>query len=92
MAEMIIKMSLITLLMCLINCVLCRLTKNRKLNRGENILIGLVFGLAAVMSTHFGIDYQDMVLNVRDIAPLSAQIPQTVASDHLPLIADVRIF
>ena len=72
MGEMILKMSLITALMCLINCVLCRITKNRSLNRGENMLIGVVFGLAAVMSTHFGIDYQNMVLNVRDIAPLSA--------------------
>ena len=72
MGEMIFKMSLITGLMCLLNIVLCRLTNNRRLKHRENLLIGVVFGLAAVMSTHFGIDYESMVLNVRDIAPLSA--------------------
>ena len=72
MSEMILKMSLITGMMCLLNVVLCRVTRNRKLNLIERLMIGVVFGLAAVMSTHFGIDYQSMVLNVRDIAPLSA--------------------
>ena len=72
MGNMIFKMSMITGLMCLLNALLCKLTNNRKLKRSENAVIGLLFGLAAILSTHFGIDYESMVLNVRDIAPLSA--------------------
>ena len=72
MSEMIIKMSLITCLMCLVNVLIWRLIRGRKLHPAVKLLIGIVFGLAAVFSTHFGVNYEAMVLNVRDIAPLSA--------------------
>ncbi|MBR1751584.1 MAG: SpoIIE family protein phosphatase [Ruminococcus sp.] len=72
MSEMIIKMSLITCLMCLLNVLIRQLTKGRELSALAKLLIGAVFGGAAVISTHFGVNYEAMVLNVRDIAPLSA--------------------
>ena len=34
----------------------------------------------------------DYIFVSKDITPLAVRIPQTVASDHLPLIADVKIF
>ena len=36
------------------------------------ILIGIVFGVIAVLNTHFGVDYFAYVLNVRDLAPMCA--------------------
>ncbi len=72
MFEMIVKMSAVTGLMCCTNILLWHFTRSRKLNMGEKLLIGLTFGMMAVLSTHFGIDFEKMMLNVRDIAPLSA--------------------
>jgi hypothetical protein len=72
MIEMAVKMILITCLMCFLNVVIWILTNNKKLNLRKKIYIGVVFGLAAIISTHFGVEYEMMVLNVRDIAPLSA--------------------
>lgn len=44
--------------------------KNRTL--GMKLAVGLFFGLCSVVSSHIGIDYGDMVLNVRDLGPLAA--------------------
>ncbi len=72
MVDMIIKMSLVTGLMCLLNILVWRLA-GKKVNKPLiQVIIGVVFGLAAIISTHYGVDYEQMVLNVRDIAPLSA--------------------
>ena len=38
----------------------------------QKLAIGFFFGLCSVAANHFGIDYIDMVLNVRDIGPLAA--------------------
>lgn len=38
----------------------------------KQLIIGVVFGLLAVISTHLGIETEDAVINVRDAAPLSA--------------------
>lgn len=38
----------------------------------KQLIIGVVFGLLAVISTHFGIETEGAVINVRDAAPLSA--------------------
>ena len=38
----------------------------------QKLAVGLFFGLCSVAANHFGVDYIDMVLNVRDIGPLAA--------------------
>ena len=38
----------------------------------QKLAIGLFYGLCSVISSHIGIDYGTMVLNVRDIGPLAA--------------------
>lgn len=38
----------------------------------KQLIIGVAFGLLAVISTHFGIETEGAVINVRDAAPLSA--------------------
>ena len=42
------------------------------IRKARKTAIGLVYGLFAVLSTHFGVDYSHMMLNVRDLGPLSA--------------------
>ncbi|MCR4908926.1 MAG: hypothetical protein K5985_08840 [Lachnospiraceae bacterium] len=72
MALMILKMSAVTLAYMLLSGIIWKVTKNRKLKGSEKLLIGLIYGLCSVLSTHYGIDYGDMLLNVRDIGPLAA--------------------
>lgn len=69
---MILRMSIITFGLSVLTVILWFITKNRKLNTAGKIAVGIIYGLAACASTHWGVDYNSMVLNVRDIAPLSA--------------------
>ena len=69
---MIIKMSAVTLLYILLIVAMWRLTRDKKITNPWKVLIGLVFGLSSVLSTHYGISYEGMIINVRDLGPLSA--------------------
>ena len=46
--------------------------KQKKHTLGMKLAVGLFFGLCSVVSSHIGIDYGDMVLNIRDLGPLAA--------------------
>lgn len=74
MLAMIIKMSLVTLLYAVITAglKLWVYKDNTPITNGKRIFIGLVYGMCAILSTHFGVIYERMTLNVRDIAPLAA--------------------
>ncbi|MBP5260892.1 MAG: SpoIIE family protein phosphatase [Clostridiales bacterium] len=72
MLTMLLKMSAVTAGNVLVTYILWRFMKNRKMNWGYRILISLVFGGFAILATHFGVDYQHMMINVRDLAPLAA--------------------
>ncbi len=70
---MILKMSGATLIYVAITAGLwyvCR--KKEKFGTGLQVLIGLIYGGCSVLANHIGIDYGDMILNVRDIGPLAA--------------------
>lgn len=69
---MILKMSLITLAYVAVTFLLWKAVKDRKLSVGDRIGLGFLYGILSVFSTHFGIDYGEMVLNVRDLAPMAA--------------------
>ena len=69
---MIIKMSLITLAYVAVTFLLWKSVSDRELNIGDKIGLGFLYGILSVFSTHFGIDYGDMVLNVRDLGPMAA--------------------
>ena len=69
---MILKMSAVTLLYVILTVVIWKITRKKKLSLPIKIVIGITYGLCSVLSTHFGIDYSDMLLNVRDLGPLSA--------------------
>lgn len=69
---MIVKMSVVTGLYVLLTVLLWRYFRQRKITLRHKVLIGLIYGGCSVLSTHFGIDYSHMMLNVRDLGPLSA--------------------
>ena len=69
---MILKMTGVTLLFVLLTALIWKRTQGQAMTTRRKLLIGLVYGLCAVLSTHFGVDYSHMMLNVRDMGPLSA--------------------
>ena len=72
MLTMIIKMTAITALFVLLTALVWKRVQGRPITASGRIAIGLLYGLCAVLSTHFGVDYSHMMLNVRDMGPLSA--------------------
>ena len=72
MLTMIVKMSLITLLYVGVTFLLWKALDGRKLGVDEKIAAGFLFGILSIFSTHFGVDYGDMMLNVRDLGPMTA--------------------
>lgn len=69
---MLIKMSLITLAYVAVTFLLWKAVRDRKLSIGDKIGMGFIYGLLSIFSTHFGVDYGDMVMNVRDLGPMAA--------------------
>ncbi len=72
--ETILKMTLATAGYVLVTGLLWVFwMKKKKHNRKDQILVGLVFGACSVAANHFGIVQGSfLILNVRDIGPLSA--------------------
>lgn len=71
---MIVKMSLLVAAYIFITVVLWKFVKDKAMTNTQKVLIGLIYGICAILSTHFGVDYIHMMLNVRDIGPLIAGI------------------
>ena len=69
---MVFKMTLVTLLYVGVTLLVWRALKGRELSRGDKIAVGVLYGILSVFSTHFGIDYGHMMLNVRDLGPMTA--------------------
>lgn len=70
---MIAKMTAVTLLYVCLNFFMWKKLKDRKLSALEKCLVGCLYGMMAILSTHFGVEYSGtMVLNVRDLGPMSA--------------------
>ena len=72
MANMIVKMSLVVIAYVVVSMIIWLCVEGKKLTNTHKVLIGLVYGACSVLSTHFGVDYIDMLLNVRDLGPLIA--------------------
>ena len=69
---MILKMSAVTALYVVFTVLIWKFTRKRRITLPIKLGIGVIYGFGAILSTHFGIDYSDMMLNVRDLGPLSA--------------------
>ncbi|MBQ8128782.1 MAG: SpoIIE family protein phosphatase [Clostridia bacterium] len=69
---MMLKMTGMTALYVLVTVLIWTLLRGRKPGPAARVAIGIVYGLLCVLSTHFGVDYGHMLLNVRDMGPLAA--------------------
>ena len=72
MISMILKMSGMTVLYTLLSVLLYKRMSDKPMTAFRKIIIGIIFGFCSVLSTHFGVDFNHMMLNVRDIGPLAA--------------------
>ena len=70
MFEVITKMLLAILLYIGITAILWKKFYDTRNNRSTIILIGIIYGMLSIFSTHAGVDYVNMTLNVRDMGPL----------------------
>ena len=69
---MILKMSGSTLIYVVPTFLIWNKTKGKELSSAAKIAVGVLFGLLAVASTHFGVNYGSMMINVRDLGPMIA--------------------
>ena len=69
---MIIKMSAVTLVYVILTFLVWKNSKDKEIRLDLKIAIGFFYGILSIMSTHFAIDYGDMLLNVRDLGPMCA--------------------
>lgn len=72
MINMVLKMSLATILYILLTVMIWIWVNDEKISKSAKIGIGIIYGVCSIISTHFGIDYGHMMLNVRDLGPLIA--------------------
>ena len=72
MLVMLLKMSAVTALYVVLTVTIWTRVRGRTLTMRDKAVIGVIYGFCAVLSTHFGVDYGHMMLNVRDIGPLAA--------------------
>jgi LytS/YehU family sensor histidine kinase len=69
---MMLKMTGMTALYVVVTVLIWTCLRGRKPGLAARVAIGIVYGLLCVLSTHFGVDYGHMLLNVRDMGPLAA--------------------
>ena len=69
---MLVKMAISTLLYLLITAVVRGYWSGHDRKVWHKFAVGIIFGICSIMSTHLGVDYKNMVINVRDIGPLAA--------------------
>lgn len=72
MISMIIKMSLIVIGHIALTVLLYKAIGEKKMMNQWRILIAAIYGGCAILSTHFGVEYSHMIINVRDLGPLIA--------------------
>ena len=69
---MLIQMMAIVAAHVILTLILWKFFRNKEISPTASVIIGLIYGGCSILSTHFGVQYEHMVLNVRDLAPLSA--------------------
>ena len=72
MVSMILKMTGMTVLYTLLTVLLWMRLSDKPMTVLRKLFVGIIFGLCSVLSTHFGVDFNHMMVNVRDIGPLAA--------------------
>ena len=72
MLNMLLRMSAVTGLYILGTILLWKMIGNKKMTPLRIIGVGIFYGICSILSTHYSVDYVDMLLNVRDMGPLAA--------------------
>ena len=72
MLSMLLQMTAVTSLYVIVTVFLWKRLRGQALSPAKKLLVGVVYGALAILSTHFGVNYVHMMLNVRDIGPLAA--------------------
>lgn len=72
MLSMLLKMSAISILYVVLTVLLWYKTYKKGLSPAGRVTIGILYGICSILSTHYAVDYGDMLLNLRDVAPLAA--------------------
>ena len=72
MAMMILKMSGLIILYLILTAILWKWTRFKGLNKSRKLIVGVAYGISAILSTHFGVSYEHMIINIRDLGPLVA--------------------
>ena len=72
MVLMLVQMTISTLLYLLIAAIVWNYWSGHERKAWHKLAIGIIFGICSIMSTHMGVNYKNMIINVRDIGPLAA--------------------
>ena len=72
MAIMLVKMTISTVLYWVVTAVVWNYWSEREHKIWQKAAVGIIFGICSIMSTHLGVNFKNMILNVRDIGPLIA--------------------
>ena len=94
---MILKLALATCIYIAVTVLLWHFWhKHKEHTLTQKLTSGLLYGLCSVISSHIGIDYGDMVLNVRDLGPLAAglffdPLPFPLGKPYLQLQVETQL-
>lgn len=72
MIKMLLQMSAIVAAHIVLTIIIYKRHQDKPNNLQFKIGVGLVYGMCAIISTHFGVNYGHSILNVRDMAPMMA--------------------
>lgn len=56
----------------IVTYIVWRRYRDKEYRTLDRVFIGCIFGVMSVLGTHFGVDYGTMILNVRDLGPMTA--------------------
>ena len=68
----IIKMLGLVCLYLLLTGIIWVWTRNKQITVGQKLIIGIIYGISSILSTHFGVPFSNMIINIRDVGPLAA--------------------
>ncbi len=72
MLVMALKMIAIAVGYVVLTLLLWRWLKGKKITWYYRLLLGFIYGMCSVLSTHFGVPFGGMIINERDLGPLCA--------------------
>ncbi len=72
MLNMMLNMTRLVLIYIIVTMVVWFWIQNKKLSKRHRLILGVLFGVSSVLSTHWGYSYENLIINLRDMGPLIA--------------------